>query len=300
MRAVVLNSFDGIEALELSEVADPETGDGEVPVTVRAAALGPWDLSGAQGAFTDMGGSTDFPQIQGWDFAGETDEGERVFGFVAAPFMGKGAFAEKLSVPPAVLAGLPEEISFEDGAALPVAALTARLMVNAAHISADDLVLVTGAAGAVGGSALQQCLAAKARVVAAVRGKDADAVRELGAEEVVETGPDLESEVRGKFTDGVDACIDTIGLGDEALVCVRDGGNFVTSLPPSVPKTQRGIYPGTVGVQPDGPSLAQLATRVVEGDLSPRVVKTLPIDEFKQGYELVAQGGLGGKVVFTF
>jgi NADPH:quinone reductase len=299
MRALVLNSFDGIDGLELSEVDDPETGEGEVPITVRAAALGPWDLSGAKGAFKDVGGSGDLPQIQGWDFAGETDQGERVFGFVASPFMGIGSFAEKLSVPPAVLAGLPEEISFEDGAALPVAALTARLLVNAVHVSKDDLVLVTGAAGGVGGSAVQQCRAAGARVVAAVRAKDADAARELGAEEVFETGPDLEAEVREKYTDGVDACIDTIGLGDQAIVCVRDGGNFVTSVPSAVPDTQRGIYPGSVQVQPDGPSLAQLATRVVEGDLTARVVKTLPIDEFKQGYELLARGGLGGKIVFT-
>jgi NADPH2:quinone reductase len=299
MRAVVLNSFDGIDGLELSEIADPETGDGEVSVTVRAAALGSWDLSGAGGAFKDVGGSTDFPQIQGWDFAGETDQGERVFGFVASPFMGAGSFAEKLSVPPAVLAGLPESISFEDGAALPVSALTARLMVNAAHISEGDLVLVTGAAGMVGGSALQQAVAAKARVVAAVRGKDADAARELGAEAVVETGPDLEAEVREQFTDGVDACLDTIGLGEAGLVCVRDGGAFITSVPGAIPDAARGIYPNTVKVQPDGPSLAQLATRVTDGELTIRVAETLPLREFKRGYERLAEGGLRGKIVLT-
>jgi NADPH2:quinone reductase len=299
MRAVVLNSFDGIDGLELTEVADPETGDGEVPVTVRAAALGVWDLESTQGAFKDVGGSTDFPQIQGWDFAGETDQGERVFGFVAPPFMGVGSFAEKLSVPPAVLAGLPEEISFEDGASLPATLLTARLMVNAAHVSADDLVLVTGAAGMVGGSAVQQATAAKARVVAAVRAEDADAARELGAETVVETGPDLEAELRGQFTDGVDACLDTIGLGDAALVCVRDGGAFITSVPNAVPGTARGIYPNTVAVQPDGPSLAQLATRVTDGELTIRVAETLPLEEFKRGYELLAKGGVRGKIVFT-
>jgi NADPH:quinone reductase len=299
MRAVVLNSFDGIDALELSEVADPEPGDGEVLVTVRAAALGVWDLSGAQGSFKDVGGSTDFPQIQGWDFAGETDQGERVFGFVAQPFMGIGSFAEKLSVRPAVLAGLPESISFEDGAAMPVTVLTARLMVNAAHISPGDLVLVTGAAGLVGGSAVQQAVAAKARVVAAVRARDADAARELGAAAVFETGPDLEAEVREQFTDGVDACLDTIGLGEAGLVCVRDGGAFVTSLANTLPSAARGIHPGAVGVQPDGPSLAQLATRVTDGELTIRVAETLPLEEFKRGYELLAQGGVRGKIVFT-
>jgi NADPH2:quinone reductase len=299
MRAVVLNSFDGIDGLELSEVDDPETGDGEVPVTVRAAALGVWDLAGAQGAFKDVDGVTDLPQIQWWDFAGETDQGERVFGFVAAPFMGRGSFAEKLSVPPAVLAGLPESISFEDGATVPTIALTARLMVNAAHVSQDDLVLVTGAAGSVGGSAVQQALAAKARVVAAVRAQDADAARELGAEAVFETGPDLEAELREQFTDGVDACLDTIGLGDAGLVCVRDGGAFITSIPSAMPDTARGIYPNTIRVQPDGPSLAQLATRVTDGELTIRVAETLPLEDFKRGYERLAEGGVRGRIVFT-
>jgi len=299
MRAVVLNSFDGIDGLELSDVTDPETGDGEVPVTIRAAALGVWDLAGAQGAFKDVGRPTDFPQIQGWDFAGETDQGERVFGFVAPPFMGIGSFAEKLSVPPAVLAGLPDSISFEDGAALPATALTARLMVNAAHISQDDLVLVTGAAGSVGGSAVQQAVVAKARVVAAVRPEDADTARELGAEAVFETGPNLEAELREQFTDGVDACLDTIGLGDAGLVCVRDGGAFITSLPSAIPGTARGIYPNSIGVQPDGPSLAQLATLVTDGALTIRVAETLPLEEFKQGYERLAAGGVRGKIVFT-
>jgi NADPH:quinone reductase len=213
--------------------------------------------------------------------------------------MGIGAFAEKLSVPPAVLAGLPDAISFEDGASLPATALTARLMVNAAHISADDLVLVTGAAGMVGGSAVQQAVAAKARVVAAVRAKDADTARELGAEAVFETGPDLEAELREQFTDGVDACLDTIGLGDAALVCVRDGGAFITSVPNAIPDTTRGIYPNTIGVQPDGPSLAQLATRVTDGELTIRVAETMPLEEFKRGYERLAEGGLQGKIVFT-
>jgi NADPH:quinone reductase-like Zn-dependent oxidoreductase len=298
MRALVLNSFDGIDALELSEVADPEPGDGEVLVTVRAAALGVWDLSATEGGF-EIGRPTEFPQIQGWDFAGETDGGERVFGFVTPPFMGIGSFAEKLSVPPAVLAGLPESISFEAGAAMPVTALTARLLVTAAHVSPDDLVLVTGAAGMVGGSALQQAVAANARVVAAVRASDADAARELGAAAVFETGPDLEAEVREEFIDGVDACLDTIGLGDAGLVCVRDGGAFVTSLGKTIPSAARGIHPGTVGVQPDGPALAQLATLVTDGALTIRVAETLPLEEFKRGYELLAQGGLRGKIVFT-
>ncbi len=63
----------------------------------------------------------------------------------------------------------------------------------------------------------------------------------LGAESVVSTGDDLESQIRGEWVDGVDACLDTVGLGTEALVCVRDGGAFVTSVPTAVPKPVREI-----------------------------------------------------------
>jgi NADPH2:quinone reductase len=119
------------------------------------------------------------------------------------------------------------------------------------------------------------------------------------AEVVFETGPDLEAELREPFTDGVDACLDTIGLGDAGLVCVRDGGAFITSVPSAIPDAARGVYPNTIKVQPDGPSLAHLATLATEGDLTIRVAETLALEEFKQGYERLADGGVRGKILFT-
>jgi NADPH:quinone reductase-like Zn-dependent oxidoreductase len=208
MRAIVLNSFSGLDALELSETADPTPGDGEELVRIRAAALGPWDLSGANGAFAAIGGSSEFPQVQGWDFAGEAGDGRRVLGFVAQPWMGIGTFAEQIAVPSALLAPLQDALSFEEGGALSVCALTARLLVEAAAVTADRLVLVTGAAGMVGGFAAQLVRARGGRVVAAVRERDADEARRLGADAVVSTGDDLEVEVRGRWQDGVDACLD--------------------------------------------------------------------------------------------
>ena len=197
MRAVVLNSFTGLDGLELSEPADPTPADGEALVHVRAASLGPWDLAGASGAFAGAGGFTDFPQVQGWDFAGETEDGQRVLGFVAQPWMGVGTFAERIRVCSAILVPLPDSLSFSDGGALPVCALTARLLVDAAGISDGHIVLVTGAAGMVGGFATQLARARGGRVVAAVRESDADEARQLGAEMVVGTGGELETVVRG-------------------------------------------------------------------------------------------------------
>jgi NADPH:quinone reductase-like Zn-dependent oxidoreductase len=299
VRAVVLNSFTGLDGLELAEVADPTPADGERLVHVRAAALGPWDRASADGAFAGMGGSTDFPQVQGWDFAGETLDGQRVLGFVPQPWMGVGALAEQIAVPSAILAPLPDSVGFPEASALPVCALTARLLVDAAAVSQGDLVLVTGAAGMVGGFAAQLAGGRGARVVAAVRDSVADEARRLGAEVVVNTGNELEVLIRGEWQDGVDACLDTVGLADGALVCVRDGGAFVTSVPTAVPDAARGIAPRTVQVQPDADALAELARRAAAGELTVRVAEILPLERFRDAYARLERGGLHGKIVLT-
>jgi NADPH2:quinone reductase len=299
MRAIVLNSFDGPDAVELADQPDPTPGDGEELVRIRAASMGPWDLSGARGAFAAIGGSSDFPQVQGWDFAGETGDGRRVLGFVAQPWMGKGTFADLIALPSALLASLPDQLSFEEGCALPVCGLTARLLVEAAGVTEGDVVLVTGAAGMVGGFAAQLARAHGARVVAAVRDRDADEAQRLGADAVVSSGDDLEVEVREQWQDGVDACVDTLGLGTAALVGVRDGGAFVTSVPTAVPDGARGIAPQAVQVQPDAAATADLAERAAAGELTVRIAETLPLERFADAYARLEGGGLRGKIVLT-
>jgi NADPH:quinone reductase-like Zn-dependent oxidoreductase len=299
VRAIVLTAFTGLDGLELAEVPDPSPGDGEALVNVRAAALGPWDVAGAHGAFAAVGGSTDFPQVQGWDFAGETVDGRRVVGFVAQPWMRVGAFAEQISIPRGLLAELPEALGFAEGSALPVCGLTAQLLLNTAAVSDGDLVLVTGAAGMVGGFATQLAIARGARVVAAVRDSDAEDARRLGAETIVSTESALEAQIRGQWQHGVDACLDTIGLGADALVCVRDDGTFVTSVPTAVPDAERGIDSKTVQVQPDPAATTDLVGRAAAGELTVRVGETLPFEHFHEAYTRLERGGLHGKIVLT-
>ncbi len=296
MRAVVLTSFAGPDALELVDVPDPTAGDGEELVSVRAASLGPWDLSVTRGAFAAAGGSSEFPQVQGWDFSGETVDGRRVLGCVAQPWMGVGAFAEQIAVSSAILAPLPEALGFAEGSILPVSGLAARLLIETADVSEGDLVLVTGAAGMVGGFASQLAVERGARVIAAVRSSDAEEARRLGADAVVDTNG-MEVAVRGEWEDGVDACLDTVGLGSDALVCVRDGGAFVTSVPSAVPDAARGISPGTVQAQPDAEAIAELAARAAAGRLTLRVAETLRFERFRDAYTRLERGGLQGKIV---
>ena len=121
----------------------------------------------------------------------------------------------------------------------------------------------------------------------------------MGAEIVVSTGDDLQSMIRGEWVDGVDACLDTVGLGAGALMCVRDGGAFVTSVPTAVPEAGRGIATQTVQVQPDPKATSELAGRAAAGELTVRVAEILPLERFRDAYARLERGGLRGKIVLT-
>jgi NADPH2:quinone reductase len=299
MRALTLASFGGLDALTVADVPDPTRGPGDVEVRVRAVALGPWDIKATEGVFASAGGSTVFPQVQGWDFAGETADHRRVLGFVAQPWMGVGSLVERLVVPAGLVAHLPHELDWAVGSSLPVSVLTARQLVEGAGVVEGDKVLVTGAAGMVGGFTVELALARGATVMGAVRDNDVDEALGLGAEATVGTGQDMAGRVKGQWPGGADVCLDTIGLAAGALACVRDGGRFITTMGDAVPEAARGVAPLGVQVQPDPEPLEALARQAARGELQVRVAETMPLDDFRRAYELVREGGLHGKVVLT-
>jgi NADPH:quinone reductase-like Zn-dependent oxidoreductase len=151
----------------------------------------------------------------------------------------------------------------------------------------------------VGGFAAQLAAGRGAHVGAAVRSADVDEARRLGAERTFDTTGELEAAIHDEWPDGVDVCIDTVGLAGTGLQCVRDAGAFVTSVPTAVPDTTRDIAPTTVQVQPDAEALGELAGRAAAGELTVRVAEVLPIERFHEGFERLARGGVRGKLVFT-
>jgi NADPH:quinone reductase-like Zn-dependent oxidoreductase len=299
MRALTLASFDGIDALGFSQWPDPVPGPGEELVEIRAVALGPWDVAATEGAFAAAGGTTEFPQQQGWDFAGETAAGRRVAGFLAQPWMRTGTLSERIAVASALLAELPEGLSWAQGASLPVTSLTAQLLIDEARVAEGDRIAVTGAAGMVGGLTVELARARGARVAGAVREADADEARRMGTEAVLDTGNDLGRLLGEWALGGVDACLDTVGLGAAAIDGIRDGGHFVTTVPGSAPEETRGITAEAVQVQPDAAALEDLLRRAAEGGLTLRIAETMPWEEYRPGYEALRAGGLRGKVVLT-
>jgi NADPH:quinone reductase-like Zn-dependent oxidoreductase len=216
MRSVWIPRIGPPEVLEVREVPDPHAGAGEVRVRVRASGVNFADCMARMGLYPD---APKLPCVVGYEVAGTIDEvGAGVQGVamgtaILTPTRFNG-YAELVVVPAAQIVPLPEGMTFEQGAALPVNYLTAILMLEMlAQVRPGERVLVHGAAGGVGLAAVQLCLLHGAEVIGTASASKHAALREAGVAHVIDyrTG-DVESEVR-RLTGGrgVDVVLDAIG-----------------------------------------------------------------------------------------
>ena len=180
MRAVVLQGVGGPEQLAVREVPEPEPAEGQVIVDVRAAGVNFADVLIRLGRYPQ---TPELPAVLGSEIAGEV-EGRRVFGFTHG--LG-GGYAERAAADPRWLLPLPEGASFAEGAAFPLAFLTAWIpLTQLVRVGFASRVLVTAAAGAVGTAAIQLVRALNGRPVAAVGSEEKlELTRSLGAAEAV-------------------------------------------------------------------------------------------------------------------
>lgn len=180
MRAAVLQGVGGPEQLVVEEVPAPEAADGEALVDVRAAGINFADILVRRGMYPQM---PELPAVLGSEVAGELD-GRRVMGFVLS---GGGGYAEQVAVDRRWLLPLPESASFAEGAAFPMAFLTAWIpLTELVRIAFGARVLVTAAAGAVGTAAIQVVKALNGAPVAAAGSEEKlELPRSLGAVEAV-------------------------------------------------------------------------------------------------------------------
>lgn len=219
MRAIWITRHGGPEVLEVREAPDPSPGAGEVRVRVRAAGLNFAEIMGRIGLYPD---APKPPCVLGYEAAGIVDAlGEGVTSFaVGARVVALarfGAHADTLCVPAAQAVELPEGMSFEEAAALPVNYITAyHALFRVAALRARERVLVHMAAGGVGIAALQLCRTVPGVVAfgTASRTKH-DAIRAEGCEHPLDyRSIDYESEVRRIAPEGVDVVLDPLGGND--------------------------------------------------------------------------------------
>ncbi|MFF6985065.1 alcohol dehydrogenase catalytic domain-containing protein [Streptomyces sp. NPDC010273] len=308
MRAVTFTAFGGPEALTVGRRPVPEVTAGHVRVRVRAAAVHPLDVVARAGRLGPMvpAGPT---YVLGVDAAGTVDAiGAGVSGFsVGQPVLAMsdwpetkvGTQAEFVVLPAAFLAPAPARTTPAAAATLPLNAHTAAQALRILGLRAGDRIAVTGAAGAVGGFAVQLALHRGLRVIALAAARDEPYLTGLGAV-FVARGDHPAYAVRRAAPGGVvDGLLDAASLGSSVIGAVRDGGSFVAVTPPYAPPAERGIEVGLVRARADGAELAGLARLVDSGLLDLRVAGTLPFERAAEAHTLLAEGGLRGGVVLV-
>jgi NADPH:quinone reductase-like Zn-dependent oxidoreductase len=284
--------------LRVSEVDTPHASAGQVRVRVRAAGVQPYDLA-VRAGWTPPGVTTPLPRIPGNEFAGVVDEvGAGVTGVSAGDeVLGFGqlqAYAEYVVVPASHVTPKPESMPWEVAGGFTAGAQTASLALEALTVGSGDVLVVHGAAGAVGTMAVQLAVRAGARVIGTAAQDNHDYLRELGATPVAYG--DLLVERLRPF--GATATLD--GAGGEAfeasLALVADRRRILTLV-----EHGRAASLGVRVVEGvrSAERLASLADLYAKGELRFHVRHTYPLERAADAHRALESGHGRGKIVLV-
>ncbi len=325
MKAIVQNSYGGPETWELQDIPAPAAGEDDVLVEVRAAALNAWDwhmMRGDPYLSRLMLGALRRPKrtVRGRDVAGvvaavgrnvtEFRPGDEVYGDLGSA---EGAFAEFACVPRGQVARKPVNVTFEEAAAVPLAANTALMgLRDAADVQSGQRVLVNGASGGVGTFAVQLAKAFGAHVTGVCSTGNVDLVRGLGADTVVDY-------TRDDFTaERYDVVFDLVGnrsltalrraAGPHGTVVLSGGGVYRGgSVVGPIGLILRGQLTNpfvrqrvvVLGESPNTRNLDTLRELIEAGELTPRIDRTYPLTEAAAAVRYVEEEHARAKVVLT-
>lgn len=306
-------------APRVMDLPEPEPRPGEVILAVAACALNFADLLMAKGTYQEI---PDPPFALGMEVAGvvlalgegvEGVEGLSV-GDRVAGFPGRGGLAERVALPAQQCLRMPEGLSMHAAAAIQVAYGTSELALDRARLARDETLLVLGAGGGVGLTAVELGRRLGAKVIACARGEaKLAAAREAGAHHAVDSTDDLREAVRA--LGGADVVFDPVGgaLGEAALRTLKPLGRhlvigFAAGEPPTFKANHLlvknvdviGLYWG--GYRRFAPQrlvegLTRVAEAVAAGELKPRIDSVLPLDRAEEGLALLRDRRATGKVV---
>jgi Zinc-binding dehydrogenase len=170
-------------------------------------------------------------------------------------------------------------------------AMTASLALDHLPLRPRDTLLVTGAAGSVGGFAVELARTRGVRIVAQGRPEDEEFLRGRGATWFVSRDEELTEAVRRFVPEGVDGVLDAAALGAHALAAVRDGGIFVSVRSDVLPAPERGVVVRHISAGPEATRLSYLSALAEVGMLTPRVAQIYPLSQAAEAHALLARGG---------
>ncbi|HSY70555.1 MAG TPA: NADP-dependent oxidoreductase [Edaphobacter sp.] len=296
MKAVVLHEYGAPNKLIYEDFPDPVAGEGQVLVRVAASSVNPIDLklrSGAMKAFWPL----ELPTILGRDISGTVREvGAGVSGFKPGDkvmAVGDRAYAELAVVAAKDLAFVPEKLDLVKAAALPLVTLTGEQLISrGTKIQSGQTVLVTGAVGNVGRSAVWTAKKAGAVVIAGVKKAQVKDAAALGADQVLALDDAAALDKLGF----IDAVANTVGgeTAEKLLGKVKQGGVFASVVgPPGNANMHPTVRIEVIKSSPDARTLRTLAEDVVAGRLVIPIDRMVPLAEAAEAHAAAEKGGIG-------
>jgi NADPH:quinone reductase-like Zn-dependent oxidoreductase len=300
MKAVRMYGYGGIDQLRYEDVPDPKPGPDEVLIKVFATSVNPIDLKIRRGDLKDVM-PLQFPVILGRDVAGEVVEtgtnvttltpGQRVMGLV------NHSYAELLTAASDVFTPIPAGLDHRQAAALPLVTTTGAELIDRIGPGPGDTILVTGAFGNVGRTAVYAAKQRGARVIAGVLSVQKDDSRFLGADQIVAT--DSDDEIAS--LPALNAIADTVGgrLIGKLIPKMAPGGTLGSVL--GTPKAAEGkdIRVEAVLSHPDATLLRKLAEAVRSGALVIPVAREFSLRDAGEAQTLSERGSINGKIVLV-
>ncbi|SEQ38574.1 NADPH:quinone reductase [Virgibacillus subterraneus] len=307
MKAIVINEYGAANQLVEEDIPKPIINEDQVLVELHATSINPIDWKLREGYLKEKF-PFDFPIILGWDAAGVVSEvghsvsnfsvGDRVF---ARPATTKnGTYAEYTAVDKDLLAKIPEDISFEEAAAVPLTGLTAwQCLVDICEIKPDDKVLIHAGSGGVGSFAIQIAKSFGAYVASTASGKNEGFVKELGVDQFINYQLENFEEELGDY----DIVLDAMGGGiqEKSYDVLKEGGKLVSIAEPPDEKLaeSKGVKAIFHWLEPDGKQLAKLGKLMEKGEMKAHIGQTFPLSEEKmrEAHKLSETHHAKGKIV---
>jgi NADPH:quinone reductase-like Zn-dependent oxidoreductase len=302
MQAVVLYEYGDIDKLQYeTNQPEPTFGSNEVRVRVRATSINPIDWKLRSGAARSRF-PLKLPAILGRDLAGEVvDLGAEVKNFKKGDrvmALTNATYAEFTTVSADIVALIPDGLSFEQAAALPLVLTTgSQLIERAVQVQPGWIVLVTGAVGGVGRTAVHVARKHGAHVIAGVKSSQRDEAAKLEAERIVALDDDKDIAT----LHDLDAIADTVDGETIAklLPAIKPGGVLGSVLGQPKAAEGRNIQVNAIMVQPDARRLYELAQDIADGEFTIPIAKVFRLEEARKAQDFAEHGHPNGKVLMV-
>lgn len=307
MKAIAIKQYGGKEQLKEINIPKPTPKEKQVIVKLHATSINPIDWKLREG-YLKATMPFEFPIILGWDFAGIVEEvgdhvqdfkvGDRVF---ARPeTTNRGTYAEYTIVDTHLLAKIPDNISFEEAACVPLACLTAwQCLFDFGNIQKGDKVLIHAGAGGVGTFAIQLAKSVGAYVAATAGTHNVEFLKSLGADEVI----DYKKQDFEKVLTEFDFVLDSLGgeNQEKSFTILKVGGKLasIVSEPNQEKAKEKNIKSGNVWLVPNGQQLEKIANLLGQNKLRVIIGHKFPFSEegIKEAHALSESHHAKGKIV---